>query len=189
MENAKKNRLAGAASIAGGLIQMVLGIAISLGADPDVLPFGQIAFTLSVLLLSGGLLGMLWQNVLGRGKWLLVIPLLGLVSYEIAHVIIFIEWDNTVDQPFSPLGALLIAVGMIACGISAIRAKVWSGWSRLAPLLIGLYFFLGPLPIVIATEKPNYLVLMMWGLFWVNLGISIISNADRTKSGSTTISG
>lgn len=189
MENSRKIRLSGMASIAGGLIQIVLGILILLGMDPDVMPYVQIAFSLSVLLLTGGLLGLLWLKVLGRGKGLLVIPLLGIVSYETAHVIIFYKWDNTVDQPFSPLGALLIAVGMIACGIAAIRAKRWSGWNKFAPLLIGLYFFLGPLPAVISTGNPNYFLLSLWGLFWVNLGFSIISNAETAADRQSTFSG
>ncbi|MBS4197917.1 hypothetical protein [Lederbergia citri] len=181
MANSKKIRLAGVASITGGLIQIVLGILLSTGMDPDIMPYGQIAYSLSVLLLSGGLLGLLWLKALGRGKWLLVIPLLGFVSQEIAHGIIFYYWDNTVNQPFKPIGAMLVAVGMVACGIATIRAKVWSGWSKVAPLLIGVYFFLGPLIALIVTKEPNFVLIMMWGLFWANLGFAIISNAKASE--------
>ncbi|TVX99077.1 hypothetical protein [Cohnella terricola] len=115
------------------------------GMDPDVLPYGQIAFAIAVLLIAGGLLGLLWLNVFERGKWLLAISWLGCVAYEIAHVIILYYWGNNIDQTFKPLGAMLIGIGMVACEIAAIRAKVWMGWSRLAPLLLGVYFFVGPL--------------------------------------------
>lgn len=186
MANLRKIRLAGVASITGGLIQIVLGILLSTGMDPDIMPFGQIAYSLSVLLLSGGLLGLLWLKVLGKGKWLLVIPLLGFFSQEIAHGIIFYYWDNTVNQPFKPIGAMLVAVGMVACGIAAIREKVWRGWSKVAPLLIGVYFFVGPLIALILTQKPNFVLIMMWGLFWVNLGLVIISNAKSSENKFTT---
>jgi hypothetical protein len=91
------------------------------------------------------------------------LPIIGAICYLLGNWMIF---------PFTPLGAFLIAVGMIIVGIMSIRAKIWNGWQRFMPLIAGCYpfFFMYPLLIITGARPPA--MIGLWGIPWIILGIA-----------------
>ena len=122
------------------------------------------------LLSSVGLLGggcSLWQAGepagFGPGRNRLVVPLAGAVCYFLSAWMIL---------PFAPLGALLNGVGMLLVGASTLKARVWTGWARFAPLLVGSFPFLFMYPLLLLTGHRPVAVIGLWGIPWVLLGLA-----------------
>jgi hypothetical protein len=65
---------------------------------------------------------------------------------------------DQVNEPLPPVGAQVVAFGMILVGVAALRAKVWRGWRVPAPFVVGLYFYLVPFVgfIPMGTGKPPH---------------------------------
>ena len=59
-------------------------------------------------------------------------------------MVYFIALGTRVYALLTPIGAQLVAFGMILVGIAALRARVWGGWRMLAPFVVGLYPLLDP---------------------------------------------
>lgn len=92
------------------------------------------------------------------------VTIAGTISYNLAAIM---------PLPFAPLGALLCALGMILIGIASIKTKMWTGWKRFTPLLIGLYPFIFMFPMLIFTGTRPPVMIGLWGFPWLFLGIAI----------------
>ena len=111
-------------------------------------------------------------------KVALLVPSIGAVSYIVGTV-----WN--VEQVmkffgaspmlvFYPLGAFLLAAGMVWIGIQIIkRDDRWTGWEKFTPLIVGIYPFVVMFPVVMITGYPNVYLIMLWGLPWLLFGISL----------------
>ncbi len=92
------------------------------------------------------------------------VTMAGTVSYNLAA---------RLPLPFAPLGALLCALGMILVGIAVLKNRMWTGWKRFIPLLVGLYPFIFMFPILIFTGTRPPVMIGLWGFAWILLGIVI----------------
>ena len=79
----------------------------------------------------------------------------------------------------TPLGGILITLGMIVLGTATLGGKKLSGWQAWTPLLVGLYFLVQlvviQVPFFLRRGHPLFAPLLdLWGLFWVLLGLVIV---------------
>lgn len=177
-------RLAGLACFIGGLLWVVLVIVDSLEAVPPIVPGFLIPFPM-LLCLACGPLGLLMLRADGKGRMRRVgligtsITLLGICSYLAATLSKYIVGYEV--EFFYPIGALLMGVGMLILGITALLARRLSGWHRMAPLFVGLYYVVMiPFQIVffiIPEGQPSPILLGFWSVTWILLGYAIWSSA------------
>jgi hypothetical protein len=78
----------------------------------------------------------------------------------------------------SPLGSVLLALGMLALGVHTIRSRALPGIGRYIPFLVGLWFFVQfPIQFVFFIQPyghPWYTLLVsVWGVLWAALGVAI----------------
>jgi hypothetical protein len=180
-------RFAGLACMIGGGLEVVFGSIYFLEGF-TLFPVTEFLWLFAQLGLMGGLLGMLWLRVTGSGRGgrlVLVVPLIG-VLLHLAAFSYFIASGSPTDQVnelLTPIGAQFVALGMILVGITALRAKVWRGWRALAPLLVGLYFYLVPFVglILMGTGRPPYTFVGLWGVTWILLGYAVSSSASEQR--------
>ncbi|MCJ8009685.1 hypothetical protein ACFFF5_17535 [Lederbergia wuyishanensis] len=86
---------------------------------------------------------------------------------------------------FYPVGALLVGVGMLTLGIAVFVARWLSGWRRIAPLLVGLYY-VGMIPFqiiffIIPNGQPSPILLGFWSVAWILFGYAIWSSASTLE--------
>jgi len=108
---------------------------------------GAVAFALS---------GATGPGRFGRiAAWLSVIGMIGLTGMEL-FAIQFAEWDNKVAS-MGVMGAgygittNLVGLGMLGAGVSVLRARIWSGFWRFVPLLIGITHFVLVTPAIFSN--------------------------------------
>ena len=127
-------------------------------------------------LIAVGIFG-LWRADLHAGRRLgvvgLVIAALGRAFFVAAEIMAAVSGND--DNALLPIGALATAVGMILYGIAVIRARTCESPNRFAPLVVGLYPFLGMFPIVAATGEPSALAISLWGVPIAVLGVALVS--------------
>ncbi len=134
-------------------------------------------FFLAQVGVAAGLYGLLTTRALGRGRLLLVIPLLGTLCYAATTLLPVPVVMTVLPQPLPKLGAMLNGVGMLLAGVAIWRAKIWRGWVRWVPLSIGLYPLLVMFPVLVLTGHPPRLLIGVWGLLWTLLGYAIRQQA------------
>ena len=169
-----KVRTAGALCAVGGAGWLVTGLLSSAISRPQSVAYAlmQVPWIIVQVLLLVGVVGLAFSGA--ASGWLggiaLGIALLGRVVFVLAEIHSSILVDDSILQP---LGALITAVGMTLVGIAVLRTRLWGGWQRFTPLLVGVYPFLLMFPFVIVTGEPNILAIAGWGLPWFLLGYAI----------------
>jgi hypothetical protein len=79
---------------------------------------------------------------------------------HLAAMVYFIASDSPTDQgnePLTPVGAQIVASGMILVGVAALRAKVWRGWQAFTPFVVRLYSYMVPFVGLIVWARANRL--------------------------------
>lgn len=134
-----------------------------------------IPFVSEVGMLIAGL--SLWRvgepTGLGSRRAFLFVPIAGAVSYLIAGIM---------PLPFAPLGAFLNGLGMILVGVASLKANIWAGWKRYAPLIVGLFPFLFMFPLLILTGARPAAMIGLWGFPWMALGLAAWQRSKEIKS-------
>ena len=168
--------LAAWSTIAGALLQIVLGLALAPHQNPGSPWFGLITGlnALSHLLLLVGLVGLLRSGAVGSG-WLgqggVLLTLVGFAVLILAEPTAFVNMD--VATIFFSVATLVIMVGMLLAGVAAIQRGRWSGWERVTPLACGLFI---PLVLLPAFALPGYAsnyAIGVWGVCWLVLGLAM----------------
>ncbi|MFN8352932.1 MAG: hypothetical protein U0Y10_00675 [Spirosomataceae bacterium] len=110
----------------------------------------------------------------GSGKWKKAfgVSIAGAVFYVLG------QW---MPLPFAPLGALFSGLGMILIGIASIKTKIWTGWQRYMPLVVGCFPFLFMFPLLIITGNRPAAVIGFWGLPWIALGLAAWQRVQSLK--------
>jgi len=107
------------------------------------------------------------------------ISLMGVISYLAAALSKYVVGYEM--EFFYPVGALLVGVGMLMLGIVEFVARSLTGWRRMAPLFVGLYYVaMIPFQIVffiIPNGEPSSLLLGFWSVAWILFGYAIWSSA------------
>lgn len=199
MKNTMSARFAAIACLVGGLIFLldftVVGWVMKMHFLSSVKPAANLLraalWCTGAVGLTGGATGLQlvgatganWQKKLGFGG--MIFTLLGAVSYIAGTIFIYNFPDRATKQIFTPLGSLLLTIGMLKIGGAVLSAGVWRGWRRYIPLLVGLYFPVQlPLQIIFFLGQgkgPNALLLGVWGVAWALLGAAIWTNISRTE--------
>ncbi|MBC7922701.1 MAG: hypothetical protein H7Z75_16605 [Ferruginibacter sp.] len=142
-------------------------------------------FFLSQIGFMSGLYALLITDATGRSglrKSILLIPFMGQLAYLTTSLLPNQAVMTLLPIPLPQLGAILNAIGMVLVGIAVLRNDAWHGWSRLLPLLTGLYPFLVMFPVLVITGHPPRALIGLWGLVWMALGYAIYSIAAYAKS-------
>ena len=99
----------------------------------------------------------------------------------------FIALGTRVDALLTPIGAQLVAFGMILVVIAALRARVWGGWRMLAPFVVGLYLYFIPfvglilMSIGMGMGKPPYTFVGLWSVTHILLGYAGFSSTNEQQ--------
>ena len=110
---------------------------------------------------------------MGKRRNFLYVSIVGAVCYILG------QW---MPLPFAPLGAFFTGLGMILVGIASVREKVWMGWKRYVPLVVGCFPFLFMFPLLIITGNRPAAVIGFWGIPWMALGIAAWQRSKETAS-------
>lgn len=180
-------RVAGLICLAGGLF-WVLSL-LQTGAGSTTPRPLMLLFALANLCLMAGPLALRALQAAGAG-WTgrvgavgMAIALLGQLAYIVGAGYIATHPADEFTQPFTPLGAVLVGLGMLLLGLAAARARRLAGWRAFAPLLVGAFYWL-MIPVQVVafigpTGQPSYKLLAAWGLCWMLLGYAIWTRATR----------
>lgn len=192
--SAGRIRYAGLACLIGGLLWALLVIIDQPESSvPPIVPGLLIPFPM-LLCLACGPLGLLLIRATGNGRirWVGLlgtsISIIGICSYLAATLSKYIVGYEV--EFFYPIGALLVGVGMLILGIGVSLVRRLSGWRRLAPLFVGLYYVaMIPFQIVffiIPNGEPSPTLLGFWSVTWILLGYAIYSSVfscERSSEG------
>ncbi len=199
MENRGFIRSAGAATVIGALIGLVISVkrAVSI---PDVdfttsgsIELEEILIVVAFVALLIGTVGLALSGAAGSGRSVKIgfgVALLGLIMASLYEVVLLVQ-----DGPSDSLGilsGLLVGLGMLPVGIAVLRQELWRGWRRSTPLLVGL----SPLLMVFAyplleSSKVLYSgdgrsldlgLTAFWFLCWIPLGIAIWVEAGQKQA-------
>ncbi|MCM3763783.1 hypothetical protein [Neobacillus niacini] len=188
--SAGRIRFAGLACLIGGLLWVVLVSVEELQASVPEIVTGLLIPLPMLLGMACGPLGLLMLRASGSGRMRRVgligtaITLLGICSYLAATLSKYIVGYEV--EFFYPVGALLVGVGMLMLGIAVFVAKRLTGWHRVAPLFVGVYYVaMIPFQIIffiIPNGNPSPILLGIWSITWILLGFAIrnsTSSVDR----------
>jgi hypothetical protein len=153
----------------------------------------QIAFFLHHWGLVVALVALCLSGALGPGRaaraggWLAVAGMLGLTFAEL-NTIRYAEWDfDTANAGL--LGATygvttnLVGLGLLVAGVGAVRARVWSGWRRWLPLIIGIATFVELTPGMFGGFVIARLAIAVWMLLFALLGQGLRAESARLAPG------
>lgn len=74
--------------------------------------------------------------------------------------------------PFAPMGAFMTGLGMIIVGLASIKVKVWTGWKRYIPLMVGCFPFVFMFPLLIITGARTPAMIGLWGFPWIAMAVA-----------------
>ena len=121
---------------------------------------------------AGGLIASTNPNPTGS-----TVPLGCAAVNDAAEVI----WPSSPDLGSIIFGIapILTGAGLIAAGAGVVRSAVWTGWARLAPVVLGTYTFLVLIPVVVGSGGPPAPAALWaiagWDLLWLSLAASVLT--------------
>jgi hypothetical protein len=102
----------------------------------------------------------------------------GALLYVTAHALSLVAYDAPLDDPISVavlscfgVGTLLTAVGLIMAGTSTLRSRVWAGWRRCTPLVLGAWM-VAMMPLQLTPALP--LAVGIYALLVMALGLAMV---------------
>lgn len=133
-----------------------------------------------------GITGLMWAHAAGNG-WFgmgtLGLFAFGWIVLVVAAPLAWITRNN--NLPLFPIGGLVAMLGGLLAGVAVVVTRRWRGWQRFSVLCYALYYFCALLlPLFIANQGPTLITEVVWGLAWVPIGVTLVSQArtERTPS-------
>jgi hypothetical protein len=139
-----------------------------------------------------GAIGFAFSGAAGESRvgrifaWVAVIGMLGLSGMEL-----FTREFGELDMKAANTGAMgagygistnLVGLGMLVSGVSVLRARIWSGWWRFTPLLVGITHFVLVTPAIFSNGWViARLAIGTWMLLLGALGWGLLVEARRAK--------
>lgn len=102
----------------------------------------------------------------------LYIPMSGAIFYLLG------TW---MPLPFAPLGAFMTGLGMIIVGLASLKAKIWTGWKRYIPLIVGCFPFVFMFPLLIITGARPPAMIGLWGFPWLAMAAAAWQRAKEVE--------
>lgn len=190
-------RIAGFCGIIGGLIYFFFSILFGVlfpnlaspGTPAYAIVLGIVAVVYALLLI--GFLGIRWGGGLnGRfGTIVFSIAVLGYLLMVVGTVLQIAGIGPLTDPPESVsliflLGRLIAAVFTLLTGIAVLMGRRWKGWTRFAPLLLGLWPILTELvPVILVGNPLPDAFQAVWGLVGALLGLAILAQTRSVRVG------
>jgi hypothetical protein len=197
MNDTQRLRIAGFCGIIGGLIYLFFSILFEVlfpnlappGTPAYAIVLGIIAVVYALLLI--GFLGIRWGGGLtGRfGTIVFSIAVLGYLLMVVGTVLQIAGIGPLTDPPENVsliflLGRLVVAVFTLLTGIAVLMGRRWKGWTRFAPLLLGLWPLLTELvPLILVGNPLPDAFLAVWGLFGALLGLAVLGQTRSVRAG------
>ncbi len=175
-----------------GFFQDVPGSGAMISAPQSVTTFRllELVWTLTHVLTLFGALGLARSGAAGGtrsgrvGTRLAVVGMALIIPCELA----FIPFASSTDSDTGPMlastaigvASLIAGAGFVVAGIAVLRAKIWSGPTRILPLLTGGWVFIGMTPLIIADGRLFYVGIGSWNALLAALGLAIVRlGSDR----------
>ncbi len=177
-------RLIGLLCLIGGSLQLC-DLPLDVWWSTPTSPIHAVALLLwglANIALMGGPIGIIARRFVPPGGAAMVgagLALLGNLS-QIAGMLCYLLLPRSAGgQVLTPLGGILITLGMSVLGMATLGEKKLSGWRAWMPLLVGLYFLVQlvviQVPFFLRGGHPLFAPLLdLWGLFWVLLGLVMV---------------
>jgi hypothetical protein len=166
-------RKAGTAAVAGGTT--VVGLGVAAAVQPAVVADTWfIIGGAAICLLAVGVLGLRRAvNGLGTARRALSGSAVATALFGLAHFYALVDADLAI-LAFSVF-MVLASIGMIVASIAILRSTNSRGWTRLTPLLCGVWP-VATIPAGAAIgDLPHFLAIAVWGVCWVALGASLLT--------------
>lgn len=171
--------VASASLAAGGALWLVA----SLIGGLDGTPVSQAIWPVAQLALLIGTLALWRLAPHGRRR-------LGTAGFAIATVarVAFVGVEVatlsgiTGQDAVLPIAALLTAVGFLLAGVSVLREGRWAGWTKYAPLAVGVYPLLAMFPFAVISGGPPVAGVAGWGLLLIALGAAARSSKSTVSA-------
>jgi hypothetical protein len=168
---------ASTALVAGGVLWVA---AAAIGGDDGTGRFYAVeaVWLLAQLALLGGT-WLLWrQDPHGGRRWGAVgfaLAIAGRATFAAAEAVAIV--DGKTQDGLLPVAATLTAVGMVVAGVVVVRAHVWTGWPRVAPLAVGSVPFVVMFPFAASSsDGPPAVSLVVWGASFALLGLAALQS-------------
>jgi hypothetical protein len=190
-------KIAGFCGIIGGMVwffqTLVTEVLFPQLAQPGTLSYtinGLVA-TVALALLLISFLGIAWSGGLVGwfGRITFGIAALGYGLMVVGGGLTLIGAGPLSDPPYNVsliylLGRLITVIFTLLTGVAVLTARRWQGWTKFAPLLLGLWPIIGEiLPAIMTGDRPSQLLNGAWGLFGALLGLAILAQRWPTRVG------
>lgn len=142
------------------------------------------------VLLLVGFVGIAWGNGLGGrlGRIIFGVAALG-YALMVVGALLMVAGVGPITDPERAvslvylLGRLIAVVFTVFTGIAVLVARRWRGWTRFAPLLLGLWPLIGEAGYVAVTgNTPNAIVNATWGVFNALLGLATLAQLRSARA-------
>lgn len=196
MDTTQRIRIAGMCAIIGGafwLLQTSIQVAFSLDSAAP----GSPAFTVGAILATGclvlvliGFLGIGWTDGLGGrfGKIVFGVAVLGYGVMVLGGGLTALGVGPLTDSETAVsliylLGRLIAVIFTLLTGCAVALARRWQGWTRFAPLLLGLWPIFGELvPVLVTGTQPPALLNGAWGVWVALVGLATLAQIRPLRS-------
>jgi hypothetical protein len=147
--------------------------------------------TVALALLLISFLGIAWGGGLAGwfGRMMFGMAALGYGLMVIGGGLTLAGAGPLSDPPYNVsliylLGRLITVVFTLLTSVAVLTARRWQGWTKFAPLLLGLWSIIGEvLPAVMTGDRPSQVLNGAWGLFGALLGLAILAQTWSARVG------
>lgn len=173
-------RIAGIVGLVGGLLGAAFAVYELATLPYEVSILTNTRFALAELMVIVTLVGLAALGAAGSAWWGRV----GIAGAILGFVLLITAEltepsDAATAETIFMIAPLVLGLGMLLAGLAVLRAHMWAGWRRFAPLAVGVYIFVVFLPVSIAfsTATGIFSVLLGWHLVLAALGLAVLVEA------------
>lgn len=187
IRNARTAALVSLVLTAGAVLYGVIIIIVVLSAGAGALDAWEpsAGYLLQALIHLGELAGVIALALSGAagagllGRIGLGAAALGQALLAVAELV-YPTYPGVGEQIFN-VAPPLSGIGLILAGIAVLRARVWQGWHRFVPLVLGAWVFVVLAPSLIVFGSPPapgaLLAIAGWDVGWILLAVSTLTGA------------
>lgn len=137
------------------------------------LPIPQAVYVVASLLMLAGSVALLASGHTGFGRTALAGTCITAVGWLLFTVATLIEAAGNDGGSIYGVGTLVLMVGLLVTGVTALRARKWGAWQRFTPLAVLATFWVA-VAIGALSGSKGTAYLGWWGLSWIALGAALL---------------